>query len=342
MNFIVLCGTSVINFIQMIPASAIALTVFCPCRFTIQSVVFSLAIKIISTILSCAISVLSISPLSIIFLFFMALGSICVSSFIIKPHGRSSQIQRFGKYGRFSRSISVINVKELFSVSDRQQDAESEILDRSNTNQLSLLSNKELHKIFRKMVKKSKKYIRPVGTKLSSLYMESIENFSNNPNLTRILKRDDCETSDSRARFGEYTSPILNSLNTSYQPFSQWLKVQNNNFNMQTIDLFRNDWLDSNSNYGQNLDDFYVSTKFGANISSLVRYHYACPPTTLETLRKRYGTSRSLWGEWSNKETRNFYKTQLPLSLQSQSHLLFYCLSSIDYLNFLMFIQLHS
>ena len=44
--------------------------------------------------------------------------------------------------------------------------------------------------------------------------------------------------------------------------------------------------------------------------------HYACPPTSLESLRKRYGTRQSLWGEWSNAETRAFYRTQLPRALQ--------------------------
>ena len=47
-----------------------------------------------------------------------------------------------------------------------------------------------------------------------------------------------------------------------------------------------------------------------------VSKHYACPPTSLDTLRKRYGTRQSLWGEWSNAETRTFYRTQLPRALQ--------------------------
>jgi hypothetical protein len=45
--------------------------------------------------------------------------------------------------------------------------------------------------------------------------------------------------------------------------------------------------------------------------------HYACPPTSLELLRRRYGTS-DFWGDWSNHETRQFYLQQLPLSLQSK------------------------
>ena len=44
--------------------------------------------------------------------------------------------------------------------------------------------------------------------------------------------------------------------------------------------------------------------------------HYACPPTSVEALRKRYGTRKSLWGEWSCKDTRRFYRQQLPRALQ--------------------------
>jgi hypothetical protein len=46
--------------------------------------------------------------------------------------------------------------------------------------------------------------------------------------------------------------------------------------------------------------------------------HYVCPPTSLEMLRRRYGERRSLWGDWSPAETRQFYKTQLPKALQSK------------------------
>lgn len=44
--------------------------------------------------------------------------------------------------------------------------------------------------------------------------------------------------------------------------------------------------------------------------------HYACPPTSVEALRKRYGTRKSIWGEWSCGDTRRFYKQQLPRALQ--------------------------
>lgn len=44
--------------------------------------------------------------------------------------------------------------------------------------------------------------------------------------------------------------------------------------------------------------------------------HYACPPTSLDALRRRYGSSKSIWGEWSCTETRRFYRQQLPVSLR--------------------------
>lgn len=44
--------------------------------------------------------------------------------------------------------------------------------------------------------------------------------------------------------------------------------------------------------------------------------HYACPPTSVEELRRRYGTSKSILGDWSCKETRRFYRQQLPVSLR--------------------------
>lgn len=40
------------------------------------------------------------------------------------------------------------------------------------------------------------------------------------------------------------------------------------------------------------------------------------PPVTVETLRKQFGTRRSVWGDWSAHETREFYKSQLPTALQ--------------------------
>lgn len=59
--------------------------------------------------------------------------------------------------------------------------------------------------------------------------------------------------------------------------------------------------------------------------------HYTCPPTTLEVLRKRFGTRKSLWGEWSPSETRQFYKSQLPKALQSKCCLASYSLVVCNY-----------
>ena len=44
--------------------------------------------------------------------------------------------------------------------------------------------------------------------------------------------------------------------------------------------------------------------------------HYACPPTSLEALRRRYGTNKEFWGDWSAEQTRTFYKQMLPKALQ--------------------------
>ena len=50
--------------------------------------------------------------------------------------------------------------------------------------------------------------------------------------------------------------------------------------------------------------------------SSQVSRHYACPPTQLHELRKRYGTNKNEWGDWSRQTTRAFYRTNLPRALQ--------------------------
>jgi hypothetical protein len=43
--------------------------------------------------------------------------------------------------------------------------------------------------------------------------------------------------------------------------------------------------------------------------------HYTCPPTSLEALKRRFGTP-SFWGDWTPYQTRLFYKQQLPRALQ--------------------------
>jgi len=45
--------------------------------------------------------------------------------------------------------------------------------------------------------------------------------------------------------------------------------------------------------------------------------HYICPPTSVDILRRRYGTS-GYFGDWSMAQTRQFYKSQLPNALQSK------------------------
>eukprot|EP01041_Mallomonas_annulata_P005657 gene5657-11414_t len=52
------------------------------------------------------------------------------------------------------------------------------------------------------------------------------------------------------------------------------------------------------------------------HLSSPAKNHYACPPTSVEALRRRYGTRQGLWGEWTCTDTRRFYRQQLPRALQ--------------------------
>lgn len=61
--------------------------------------------------------------------------------------------------------------------------------------------------------------------------------------------------------------------------------------------------------------NFPLSFQF---VAPTMSYHYTCPLTSLPDLRKRYGTRKSLWGEWTSYETRQFYKMQLPKALQSK------------------------
>jgi hypothetical protein len=67
--------------------------------------------------------------------------------------------------------------------------------------------------------------------------------------------------------------------------------------------------------YTKSLRRRYRAFDDDPNVPSVAQ-HYVCPPISLETLRKRYGTRQSLWGEWNSVETRQFYKTQLPKALQ--------------------------
>ena len=64
--------------------------------------------------------------------------------------------------------------------------------------------------------------------------------------------------------------------------------------------------------------DFHVEDFYGESDVPTPRLarHYACPPTSVEELRRRYGTSKNILGDWSCKETRRFYRQQLPVSLR--------------------------
>lgn len=63
-------------------------------------------------------------------------------------------------------------------------------------------------------------------------------------------------------------------------------------------------------NPNNNMNGISMSTLKEPSISN----HYTCPPTSLEALRRRYGTS-DFWGDWSPAETRRFYKQMLPKAL---------------------------
>lgn len=70
-----------------------------------------------------------------------------------------------------------------------------------------------------------------------------------------------------------------------------------------------------------NLSKPFRSSPLAGNNSHLdleLALHYTCPPITVDTLRRRYGANKSLWGEWSTRRTRQFYKSQLPKSLLSK------------------------
>jgi len=74
---------------------------------------------------------------------------------------------------------------------------------------------------------------------------------------------------------------------------------------------------DRNSHHHHNNNNMEDECSFLEDIiKPSMSKHYACPPTSLATLRKRYGTRKSIWGEWSASQTRQFYKSQLPKALE--------------------------
>jgi hypothetical protein len=58
---------------------------------------------------------------------------------------------------------------------------------------------------------------------------------------------------------------------------------------------------------------------FGSHYSSVI--DDTIPPTSIEAWRQRYGTRKTFWGDWTNLQTREFYKTMLPRSLQGNQRL---------------------
>lgn len=338
MSILYSMGAAGILLIQKIPASAIALTLFCP--FTVHfpyhliykiiciisstiihflmstSILGVLFCKIFSALISCTASVFTIAPFSITFIFFMALGSICVSSFIVKPSDTSQDVHRLGKSLSYMSSSSV-SVRNLLSASaSDEQRGGKDMSDRypgPGDKRFALISRdlpSSPWKLVRKILKKTRKYIRPVKKNISTFFVSSVDNSSSSANSFISIASN---TNDAQVRLNILESSIAQNWNFSYQPFDQWLCSEDSHVYMLPIRLFPINAENISARYSMDLEDSLAS-----NITSMVRYHYTCPPTSLEALRQRYGTSKSLWGEWSNRETRNFYKTQLPLALQSK------------------------
>ena len=344
-------GSACILLIQKIPASAIALILFCP--FTVHfpshlcykiicsissaviqffmstSLMCTFVRKILSALISCTASAFTIAPFSITLIFFMALGSICVSSFIVKPMYAYQDFRRVGKSLSYMSSPS-ISVRKLLSASDEQR-GEKDMAVRypgpSDTRYALISSDlpSSPWKIVRKMLKKTRKYIRPVKNNISTFFITSTNSSSTD------FKSFKSVASDSNEALSMLEASVTQNWNFSYQPFDQWLCGDNNQVFMLPVRLFPMNAENISAGYSMDLEEICDRDFLASNVTSMVRYHYTCPPTSLEALRQRYGTSRSLWGEWSNRETRNFYKTQLPLALQSKCFS-FVTSHEIDYL----------
>lgn len=89
-----------------------------------------------------------------------------------------------------------------------------------------------------------------------------------------------------------------------------------NLFNDSYDDYDRNSHHHHHNNNNNNIED--ECSFLEDIIKPSMSKHYACPPTSLAALRKRYGTRKSIWGEWSASQTRQFYKSQLPKALESK------------------------
>lgn len=86
-------------------------------------------------------------------------------------------------------------------------------------------------------------------------------------------------------------------------------------FNVSTICIK----CDEESCYIDDDDEFFSATL--NKVKPKISKHYTCPPTTVKMLRRRYGTNKSYWGEWSASQARQFYKSQLPKALQIEGAL---------------------
>eukprot|EP01036_Dinobryon_divergens_P033509 gene33509-43302_t len=293
-------GAAGILLIQKIPASAIALTIS-------------------AALISCTASVFTIAPFSITFIFFMALGSICVSSFIVKPSDAGQDVHRLGKSLSYM-STSSISVRNFLSSSalDEQRGGK-DMTDRypgPGDKRFALISSdlpSSPWKLVRKILKKTRKYIRPVKKNISTFFVTSVDNSSTSAKSFISISPNN---NDAQVRLNMLESSKARNWNFSYKPFDQWLCADDSHVYMLPIKLFPLNAENLSVRYSMDLEEIFDRNSLASNVTSMVRYHYTCPPTSLEALRQRYGTSRSLWGEWSNKETRHFYKTQLPLALQ--------------------------
>lgn len=333
-------GAAGILLIQKIPASAIALTVFCPftihfpfhltnkiiyiiCSTIIQFFMSTslLYAQISAALVSCTASVFTIAPFSITFIFFMALGSICVSSFIVKPSDLGQDVHRLGKSLSYMSTSSLSARNFLSSSALDEQSGGKDMVDRypgPGDKRFALISSdlpSSPWKLVRKILKKTRKYIRPVKKNISTFFVTSADKSSTSAKSFMSITPNN---NDAQVRLNMLESSIARNWNFSYQPFDQWLCADDSHVYMLPIKLFPMNAENTSVRYSMDLEEIFDRNSLASNVTSMVRYHYTCPPTSLEALRQRYGTSRSLWGEWSNKETRHFYKTQLPLALQSK------------------------
>lgn len=70
-------------------------------------------------------------------------------------------------------------------------------------------------------------------------------------------------------------------------------------------------------NRDANFNFKHQSASFSDEASSIkVSKHYTIPPTSISVLRKRHGENKNIFGEWNTTRTRQFYRSNLPRSLQ--------------------------